>query len=85
MCKGHDQGILIWNFYEGYRQFVRKYGSEEEALSNIDQKFHKDFFNESRECYAILGNLAHYKMRNTWIIGGFFAPKKSSFKQGRLF
>ncbi len=84
-CTGHDQGILIWNFYEGYRQFVKKYKSEEETLRKIEEAAKRDFFNENRECYAILGNLAHYKMRKTWIIGGFFAPKKSSFKQGRLF
>jgi hypothetical protein len=84
-CKGHDQGILIWDWYEGYRQFLKKYKSEEKALKNIQETAHKNYFSEKRECYAIVGNLASPRLRKTWIIGGLFAPFKENLQQKKLF
>jgi len=84
-CKGHDQSILIWNFQEGYRQFAKKYGSEEAALEKINEKAMKDYFSEDRACFAIVGNLRAPKLRNIWIIGGLFTPKKISLAQQSLF
>lgn len=72
-CNGHDQQILCWEFYEAYRNFLKKYSSEENALKKIENAFWKRF-SKDRNLYLILGT--HSRYPNVWMIGGYFCPLK---------
>lgn len=70
-CKGHNQSVLAWEYYEAFRSFRRKYGGETQALSKIKQAIIDRISSEGRDVLALVGTV-HRK--RSWIVGGIICP-----------
>lgn len=72
-CNGHVQKILDWELGEAYRQWTAKYGSEEEGLKKIKQKWLDEMFADDKDSCVFVGN--HHLHRDKFMILGVFYPK----------
>jgi len=70
--KVHDKLFLTWEIYEAFRNFRDKYGSEEEGLKKVKEKF-LQVFSDKKYCLLLLGT--HIRHHNIWMIGSFYCPK----------
>lgn len=76
-CKGHKMSILDWEI----GQLYRKVKNRPDWKEKMKKKILGEIFDEKREAYLILGNMA--KHQQTFCILGFFWPPKQH--QMRLF
>lgn len=71
-CRGHKVSILDWEIAELYRK-VKGHANCQDKIRN---KVLNQIFNERRETYLILGNMASHQ--HVFCILGFFWPPKVS-------
>lgn len=71
-CKGHRQIIHDWEITAAYWNFLKKYGSEQNALNNIENKFYKEMCSGEKDLYFFVGK---HSRHNAWLlIGIWYGP-----------
>ena len=69
-CPGHAMSILDWEI----GQLYRKLRSHRDWKHKMEEKIIGEIFNENRDAYIILGNMANWQ--NIFCVLGFFWPPK---------
>jgi len=73
-CKGHTQRITSWEINQAYRNYVRRYRSEKEALKKLKEKY-LGFYSGNQDGYFFVGTTWPYP--SFIIIGHFSYPIKN--------
>lgn len=72
-CKGHEQGLLDWEFVALQRNLIGR--SDAEIKTELRKRFFDTPFGSERAPALYVGNLAAH--RNTFMVLGVYYPKKT--------
>jgi hypothetical protein len=72
-CPGHNQIILDWEIGGAFRRWRVDYGSEENALPKIREKWLDEMFAADKDPIVFVGN--HHRFTHSFMILGVFYPK----------
>lgn len=72
-CNGHNQKILDWELGEALRQWRMKYGSDQETLEKLKEKWLDSMFADDNDPVVFVGN--HHFHRQSFMVLGVFYPK----------
>ena len=72
-CKGHESGLIAWEYMETFRKFKITYGSDSAALAKIKEGLIARFSDSQKSAYALLGT--HFR-HPIWMVGQLYFFRK---------
>jgi len=76
LCPGHNYSIIDWEIGQAYRDWRRKYKTQELLLEKIKEKWLTRTCSSKNDVYFFVGNMKRF--RDKFMILGVFYPPKSS-------
>lgn len=74
-CRSHTQHIEDWEIVGAYWNYIKKYGTEKNALEMLQKKFEGELCSEKKDLYFIVGRHSTY---SSWMIIGLWYPKNNT-------
>ncbi len=68
-CKGHESGLIGWEYMEAFRQFRKRYGSPEAAWDQMQNKVKSLFADQRKRAFALLGTHSRY---SSWMVAQLY-------------
>ncbi len=79
-CPGHRLRIIDWELGQAYRDWRRRYTSQEELMEKLHFKWSDEICSEENDLWFYVGNMQRF--RDQFLILGVFYPKKPSGQSG---
>jgi hypothetical protein len=73
-CPGHKLPIVDWEIKQSYRKWRSLYGSEDELLQKIKQRWLNEMCAQEKDVYFYVGNMNRFHDQ-FMILGVFYPPK----------
>jgi len=73
-CKTHVSTIIGWEYMEAFRGFRVRYGSGQEAFSQIKRALEEKFADPTRDAYALMGTHFRY---SSWMVAQLYFLEKA--------
>jgi hypothetical protein len=72
-CNGHHQSIIDWELGQAYRTFRERYGSEDETLMKLREKWLDDMCGVRKDTHFFVGNQRQHP-ESFLVLGVFYPP-----------
>jgi len=69
-CKAHQCSLIGWEYTEGLRNFVTKYGDLDGAFMRLKQELEKRYKNPAKRTFALMGTHFRYP---SWMVAQLYA------------
>lgn len=74
LCSGHNMQIIDWEIGQAYRDWRRRYKTQDLLLEKIRERWLNRMCSASRDIYFFVGNMQRFR-ENFMILGVFYPPK----------